>query len=283
MEFVGKDGNPAPRLKDAGLSDRRLREAYIATIKMMRHMFHKCRLIHADLSEYNMLYWQGNVYIIDVSQSVEHDHPNALEFLRMDCRNVNDYFRKQKLVPMSVRELFNFITDPDLKDSDVDTELDRIMEVIASRPAESTNESLVDDAVFANAFIPRTLNEVLKPERDFDTTNKDARLYATMMGMEGKANQPKNNGNRNGNEHDDEFDDDENDDEDDDGEHEDGEEDGGEGRPGKRIEAMTTEEYKKFKKQQKKEMKEAKRTARMAKTPKHVKKRAQKQAKQSKK
>ena len=27
--------------------------------------------------------------MIDVSQSVEHDHPHALEFLRRDCCNVN--------------------------------------------------------------------------------------------------------------------------------------------------------------------------------------------------
>ena len=34
-----------------------------------------------------------NIFI-DVSQSVEHEHPNALEFLRIDCKNVNDFFRR---------------------------------------------------------------------------------------------------------------------------------------------------------------------------------------------
>lgn len=34
-------------------------------------------------------YHSGDAYIIDVSQSVEHDHPHALEFLRKDCSNVN--------------------------------------------------------------------------------------------------------------------------------------------------------------------------------------------------
>lgn len=34
-------------------------------------------------------YHDGDAYIIDVSQSVEHDHPQALEFLRKDCTNVN--------------------------------------------------------------------------------------------------------------------------------------------------------------------------------------------------
>lgn len=34
-------------------------------------------------------YHDGDAYIIDVSQSVEHDHPHALEFLRKDCSNIN--------------------------------------------------------------------------------------------------------------------------------------------------------------------------------------------------
>lgn len=34
-------------------------------------------------------YHDGHAYVIDVSQSVEHDHPHALEFLRKDCHNTN--------------------------------------------------------------------------------------------------------------------------------------------------------------------------------------------------
>ena len=52
---------------------------------MMRTMYHSCRLVHGDLSEYNILYARGQLLFIDVSQSVEHDHPRALEFLRMVC------------------------------------------------------------------------------------------------------------------------------------------------------------------------------------------------------
>ena len=37
-------------------------------------------------------YHEGTLYVIDVSQSVEHDHPHALEFLRKDCNNVNGMF-----------------------------------------------------------------------------------------------------------------------------------------------------------------------------------------------
>ena len=83
MDFLGKDGVAAPRLKDAGLAGGRLATAYGEVVRLMRQMFTRCRLVHADLSEYNMLYWQGHVVLIDVSQSVETDHPRALEFLRM--------------------------------------------------------------------------------------------------------------------------------------------------------------------------------------------------------
>ena len=50
-------------------------------------------------------------YIIDVSQSVEHDHPFALDFLRFDCRNVNAFFKKQGVSVPSVREIFEFVVD----------------------------------------------------------------------------------------------------------------------------------------------------------------------------
>ena len=90
MDFIGKDMNNAPRLKDAAVKGiERWSEIYLEVVKIMRVLYQECKLIHADLSEYNMLYYEDTVYVIDVSQSVEHDHPHALEFLRRDIANVN--------------------------------------------------------------------------------------------------------------------------------------------------------------------------------------------------
>ena len=61
---------------------------------LLRAIFQRCRLVHADFSEFNLLWHRGAVYVIDVSQSVEHDHPNALVFLRKDCENALLWFRK---------------------------------------------------------------------------------------------------------------------------------------------------------------------------------------------
>lgn len=38
---------------------------------------------------------QGELFIIDVSQAVDLDHPKALDFLREDCAHINDFFRRK--------------------------------------------------------------------------------------------------------------------------------------------------------------------------------------------
>ena len=81
----------------------------------MRVLYQECKLIHADFSEYNMLYWQNKVYVIDVSQSVEHDHPHALDFLRRDIGNVNDFFKRKCVNVFSNWHIFQFIVALDIK------------------------------------------------------------------------------------------------------------------------------------------------------------------------
>jgi RIO kinase 1 len=155
-------------------------------------MYHKCRLVHADFSEYNILYYKGHLWIIDVSQSVEHDHPNALVFLRKDCENVGDFFRKHSVSVMSTRELFDFITDPTIEDEGIDDYLDKLQHLTESRDSLSTQQ-LIDEAVFKKAHIPRTLTEVVHLERDLQkakegTTNE--LYYLTLTGMKHELHDP---------------------------------------------------------------------------------------------
>jgi RIO kinase 1 len=112
MTFIGESGYPAPLLKDATLDESQARKLYLDCVKMMHRFFNEAKLVHADLSEFNMLlvllkiknkflfkdlfiylkknrFFKEHIYVIDVSQSVEHDHPHALDFLRKDCGNVN--------------------------------------------------------------------------------------------------------------------------------------------------------------------------------------------------
>ena len=61
----------------------------------------------------------GKCWIIDVSQSVEHDHPYALDFLRFDCRNVNLFFQKQNVAVPSVRQLFEFVVETSITEQNI--------------------------------------------------------------------------------------------------------------------------------------------------------------------
>nr|XP_033506732.1 serine/threonine-protein kinase RIO1 [Epinephelus lanceolatus] len=195
MSFIGKDNMPAPLLKNVSLSESKARELYLQVLQNMRKMFQEARLVHADLSEFNMLYHDGDAYIIDVSQSVEHDHPHALEFLRKDCSNVNEYFVKRGVAVMTVRELFNFITDPSITCHNMDQYLEKAMVIAADRTSEQrSDQDRVDEEVFKKAYIPRTLTEVSHYERDVDLMrtkeeesaicgHDDNVLYQTLTGL----------------------------------------------------------------------------------------------------
>merc|ERR1712196_464615 len=112
-----------------------------------------------------MGYMKGKVYIIDVSQSVEHEHPSAMDFLRMDCSNITAFFSKKGLATMTTRELFEFITNESLMDEGVPQYLEQMSEK-AKNSSESIRSKMemaqeeVDAAVFMQSFIPRALNEV---------------------------------------------------------------------------------------------------------------------------
>lgn len=55
-------------------------------------------------------YHKNNLFIIDVSQSVEHEHPHALEFLRKDCTNITSKFFNFSYVYCTVFIFFDIYT-----------------------------------------------------------------------------------------------------------------------------------------------------------------------------
>ena len=57
----------APLLKDAPLAESKSRELYLDVILMVRRLYHECKLIHGDLSEFNML-WVQLAFQFTVSQ-----------------------------------------------------------------------------------------------------------------------------------------------------------------------------------------------------------------------
>lgn len=117
MQFLGdQDGWASPRLKDADelISSHPNPDLwsvlYRELLSSVRRMYQDCRLVHADLSEYNILYHEGHLWVIDVSQSVEHDHPRAFDFLRADLGHVDEYFAKRGVRTLGLRRSFEFVT-----------------------------------------------------------------------------------------------------------------------------------------------------------------------------
>ncbi|XP_047031989.1 serine/threonine-protein kinase RIO3 [Helicoverpa zea] len=111
MSFIGKDNKPAPKLRDVILKPEKWQSVYNEVVEAVHKMYNTGHMIHADLSEYNILWWDNKCWFIDVSQSVQPDHPNGLEFLLRDCRNIANFFEKKGVADMkSGEDLFKSIT-----------------------------------------------------------------------------------------------------------------------------------------------------------------------------
>jgi RIO kinase 1 len=184
-------------------------------------MFHTCKLVHADLSEYNILYHEGHLWIIDVSQSVEHDHPSAFDFLRNDIKNVEEFFGRLGVKCLGLRRCFEFVTREQVTVSEDDEEIafarwlegdieteetleieevdtQGIISVIgelsislsdseqrSERKRTRKEEDMAhEDSVFLHSYIPRNLTDVYDPERDVEKLKKgDDLIYAKTIGF----------------------------------------------------------------------------------------------------
>ena len=55
---------------------------------------HKAGLVHADLSQFNILNYNENPIFIDMSQATTLKNTQAKEFLERDVRNISNFFNK---------------------------------------------------------------------------------------------------------------------------------------------------------------------------------------------
>ncbi|KAL1900808.1 Serine/threonine-protein kinase rio1 [Ceratocystis pirilliformis] len=269
MSFLGdRKGWAYPRLRDAPIDTEETWQAmYLQLLGLMRIMYQVCRLVHADLSEYNILYNKSKLYIIDVSQSVEPDHPHSLEFLRMDIKNVGDFFRRKSVNTLSDRVIYDFITHPKgpVDEAGMTSELARLY---AEQPFAEDSEKVsaeleISNAVFRQQYIPQTLDQVIDIEKDAMKIGQgqgDDLVYRNLLADKVIANE--------------ENTEEEDDDDEDESGSDDGEESGSadEGQFAKGTPRGKKHEDKEAKKAHKMAVKEAKRDKRKEKIPKHLKK-----------
>ena len=115
MEFIGESGLPAPLLKDYIPDD--VESIFEQIISDLELLFKKAKLVHADLSEYNILVFKNKSYLIDMGQAVKLEHPNSMAFLVRDIRNILNFFKNEvRMETPSFSELFEKITGMDINE-----------------------------------------------------------------------------------------------------------------------------------------------------------------------
>jgi serine/threonine-protein kinase RIO1 len=168
MQFLGEE-KPAPQIRDVSAAD--WSELYAECVRQMRRMFIGAKLVHADLSEFNMLLWRGELWVIDVAQAVPNDHVNATTFLTRDCRAVTVFFREKRgVATLTIRELYEFVTDPSISADEEPARLAALLERATAR-GPLTAEMKADEDVFASSTAPRNLSDI-RDEVEFDARVK---------------------------------------------------------------------------------------------------------------
>ena len=94
MEYIGDETRPAPSLREVAIENpASVYQDVVANLRAIR----QSELVHADMSEYNLLWWQDRVVVIDVGQAVPLDHPRAEEWFQRDVANIVRFFKRLRV------------------------------------------------------------------------------------------------------------------------------------------------------------------------------------------
>lgn len=95
MEFIGDWGTPAPPLSHIPLERDEAKPLFERVIRNIDIMLSKER-VHGDLSAYNILYWDGDIKLIDFPQVViPESNPASWRIFLRDVQRVCQYFSAQ--------------------------------------------------------------------------------------------------------------------------------------------------------------------------------------------
>jgi RIO kinase 2 len=101
------EGVELAKLKEVPKPEKVLKEI----LRNVKKTYLKAGVIHADLSEYNIILQPNmHVLIIDWPQYVMANHPNAQQLLMRDVRNVLKFFSRRFRVKVKVKEACDYVT-----------------------------------------------------------------------------------------------------------------------------------------------------------------------------
>lgn len=80
-------------------------------LRNIRKAYLQAGIIHADLSEYNIILKPNmQILIIDWPQYVTSKHPNAQQLLTRDVKNVLQYFKRKFMLEITLKEALEYVT-----------------------------------------------------------------------------------------------------------------------------------------------------------------------------
>ena len=95
MEYIGGPEMPAPTMNGVNLDTDEAQPLFERVLRNIEIMLASGR-IHGDLSAYNVLYWQGEITLIDFPQVISPvENRNAFKIFERDVRRICEYFARQ--------------------------------------------------------------------------------------------------------------------------------------------------------------------------------------------
>lgn len=91
MEYIGAPPRPAPTFAESEIE----RSDYDWTFSTVKTLRAKAKLVHADLSEFNIFKNGQDDVLFDMGSAVLTSHPQAEEYLKRDVTNMVKFFRKR--------------------------------------------------------------------------------------------------------------------------------------------------------------------------------------------
>ena len=110
MEYLGEGDGVSPRLKDITIDEPY--EVFEDLLDFLAINWQTADLVHADFSEYNILWKDGEPWVIDVGQSVTKQHPHSEEFLVRDVTRLVQWINKQGYNVDLGESLLRVLEDP---------------------------------------------------------------------------------------------------------------------------------------------------------------------------
>jgi RIO kinase 1 len=110
MEYLGEGEGVSPRLKDITIDEPY--EVFEDLLDFLAITWQTAELVHADFSEYNILWKDGEPWVIDVGQSVTRQHPHSEEFLVRDVTRLVQWINRQGYNADLGESLLRVLEDP---------------------------------------------------------------------------------------------------------------------------------------------------------------------------